>query len=127
MRLKYNPETQVLRLQHPDWREALENVAEVVLGDIIFYVQIYSYNIRSKVALLHSEDLDPETNQEIAFLVKFLRDQHPILAIDGRRFVPQKQIRRFWLRDLKELDLNRAQRIRDQLDAENGLLREYLS
>jgi len=125
IRLKYNSEQQVLRLQYPDWRETLDNVAEVVLGEVIFYVQVWNYNIRSKVALLHAEELDPETNQEVAFLVKSLRAYTPRIAIVGRRMeTDEKTVRRLWLQSLRALDKSRAARIKEFL--QSGGVKEYL-
>ena len=126
IRLKYNSNRQVLRLLHPDgWREILEDTAEVVLGKIIFYVQVWSYNVRSKVALLHSEDLDPETNQEVAFLVRSLRGYSPRIAIIGRRIeMDENRIRRLWLQSLRQLDQSRAARIKEFL--QSGGVKEYL-
>lgn len=128
MRIKFSPATGKLRLYFSrKRRECREEVVEVKLGEKIFYVQIYKYDIWERMSLLRDENLEPSVNQEIAFLLKRLRQEAiPVAVILGRKMTDMDfvRLRRLWLQSLREFDLERARKIKEYLAA--GGMKEYL-
>ncbi|MCD6193303.1 MAG: hypothetical protein J7L26_07515 [Candidatus Aminicenantes bacterium] len=132
-KIKYSFKTLKLRVYHPDSLEPSlwEGVRVIKIGGRAFLLQVRNEKLADRILKFFRGEVQPDTPhriQEISFLLRRLRKFSPVLVLDfpGWRN-PRLEIkaRAEWLRTLKELDQNLAQRVRKFISGEGK--REYLN
>lgn len=129
-KVKYSLETRKLRVYHPDspepnfWKE----IELIRIGEKVFLLPAWKKELWERIQKFFSGEISPDSPyqiQEISFLLRRLRRVQPALALDlpGWRN-PRENPRAEWLRALKELDKNLAQKVRQFISGEGK--REYL-
>lgn len=130
MRVKYSLEKKKLRIYSFDSSEPAfwHSVEMVRVGEKVFFLQIWEEGLTKRIQNFFSGKISPNSPyqiQEISFLLRYLRRFQPVLVLDlpGWRN-PKENPRAEWLRGLREIDKNLAQRVRQFISGEGK--REYL-
>jgi len=128
MKIKHSSETRKLRVYYPDNPEPdfRENVGIVKLARRTWFFQLHQ-DLEERLGLLQVAPKNPYEVQEISYLLRRLKKFSPVLVCDmpGWRNPRTADCRAEWLRALRELDSQLAQKVR-QFIAGAGK-REYLN
>jgi len=131
--IKYSFETLKLRIYHPDSLEPSlwEGVRILRTGEKAFFLLVWKEEFWERVQKFFSGEISPESPyqiQEISFLLRRLKKFSPALVLElpgWRNPRLGRKARAEWLRALKKLDENLAQKVREFILGEGK--REYLN